>query len=455
MWGNSRRYLAWLQTLAFVGAICTIAACGAATGQLQQPVTSQDRQDKAQAQPSQGVLLISIDGFARNYLTRYPAPAIQALAAAGSTAEAMQPAFPTKTFPNHYSIVTGLYPANHGIVENNIYDADFDSIFRLNKPEEVKNARWWLGEPVWVTAEKQGVKTATFFYPGSEAAIQGVRPALWQAYDGAIDNLQRVRSVLQWLDLPAAERPAFLTLYFSSVDDAGHAYGPDSPQVAAAIAEVDRAIALLVAGLKERGLYGKLDLMLVSDHGMAAVPPQQVIVLDQLFDSSKAALVLWTPEIVSIFPKAGELEPIYQQLQQQLPATAKVYKKSELPERWHYQQSKRIAPLLVIPQPGWRLMQQARQLQWLASHGGSKVTGSHGYDNASPEMQALFIGHGPSFVAGRTLPPFANIELYNLMCRILGIKPAANDGNPAWAAAMQAAANEAAAKTLGPAARAE
>lgn len=455
MWGNNSGYRGWLQTLALVGTILTVAACGASTVQLEQPTASQVGPNGAQAQPSQGVLLISIDGFARHYLERYPAPAIQALAAAGSTAEAMQPAFPTKTFPNHYSIVTGLYPANHGIVENNIYDADFNSIFRLNKPEEVKNARWWLGEPVWVTAEKQGVKTATFFYPGSEAAIQGVRPALWQAYDGGIDNLQRVRSVLQWLDLPAAERPAFLTLYFSSVDDAGHAYGPDSPEVAAAIAEVDRAIALLVAGLKQRGLYGKLDLMLVSDHGMAAVPAQQVIVLDQLFDSSKAALVLWTPEIVSIFPKPGELEPIYQQLQQQLPATAKVYKKSELPERWHYQQSKRIAPLLVIPQPGWRLMQQARQQQWLATHGGDKVTGSHGYDNASPEMQAIFIGQGPSFVAGRTLAPFANIELYNLMCRILGITPAANDGNPAWAAAMQAAANKAAAKTLGPAAQAE
>jgi predicted AlkP superfamily pyrophosphatase or phosphodiesterase len=455
MWDNRKSFRGWLLTMTLLGAMLSLVSCGSPTAQLAQPPVNPELPSPTPAQSSQGLLLISIDGFARHYLERYPAPAIQALAAAGSTAQAMQPAFPTKTFPNHYSIVTGLYPAHHGIVENNIYDAGFDSIFRLNKPEEVKNARWWLGEPVWVTAEKQGVKTATFFYPGSEAPIQGVRPALWQPYDGGIDNLQRVRSVLQWLDLPPAERPAFLTLYFSSVDDAGHAYGPDSPEVAAAIAEVDRAIALLVAGLKQRGLYGKLDLMLVSDHGMAAVPAQQVILLDQLFDSSKAALVLWTPEIVSIFPKAGELEPIYQQLQQQLPATAKVYKKSELPERWHYQQSKRIAPLLVLPQPGWRLMQQARQQLWLASHSANAVTGSHGYDNASPEMQAIFIGQGPSFVAGRTLAPFANIELYNLMCRILGITAATNDGDPAWATAMQAAASEAAAKTLGPAARAE
>lgn len=418
--------------------LVTAAAPAVASAELAVPVV-------ASQSKSEGLLLISLDGFARHYLDRYEAPAIRALAAAGSTAQAMQPVFPTKTFPNHYSIVTGLYPAHHGIVENNIYDARFDSIFRLNKPEEVKNARWWLGEPIWVTAEKQGVKTATYFYPGSEAPIQGIRPALWQSYDEGIDNLQRVRSVLSWLDLPPAKRPAFLTLYFSSVDDAGHAYGPDSPEVAAAIHEVDAAVALLVEGLKQRGLYGKLDLMLVSDHGMAAVPRSQVIVLDQKFDPSNAALVLWTPEIVSIFPKPGQLDNIYLQLQQSLPAQAKVYKKSQLPARWHYQNSKRIAPLLVIPEPGWRLMQQAKHQQWLAERSADSVSGSHGYDNASPAMQAIFIGHGPSFVAGRTLPAFANIELYNLMCRILRIQPAANDGDPAWAAAMQASANEAAA----------
>lgn len=379
------------------------------------------------------LLLISIDGFAQNYLQRYSAPTLHRLAQGGVTAASMQPVFPTKTFPNHYSIATGLYPAHHGIVENNIYDADFDAVFRMSKPEEVTNGRWWLGEPVWVTAEKQGVKTGTYFFPGSEAAIKGVRPGLWQAYDGRISNIDRVKSVLAWLDLPKEKRPRLLTLYFSSVDDAGHAYGPDSEQVAKAIADVDQALAVLVAGLEQRGLLQTLNLLLVSDHGMVKVPEQQVIVLDQLFDEKKAALVLWTPEIVSVFPKKGELEPIYQQLKASLPAEARVYKKADLPERWHYQNSKRIAPLLVVPQPGWRLMQKHKQKEWLEKPGRSAVTGSHGYDNNSPAMQAIFIGHGPAFSAGRQIPAFANIELYNLMCRILGIEPAANDGDPLWA----------------------
>jgi len=392
-------------------------------------VYSADLKPKSQAD---SLILISVDGFAQHYLQRYKAPVLQRLAQGGVTAVSMQPSFPTKTFPNHYSIATGLYPAHHGIVENNIYDADFDAVFRLNKHEEVRNGRWWLGEPVWVTAEKQGVKTGTYFFPGSEAAIKGVRPGLWQAYDGSVSNIDRVKSVLAWLDLPVEKRPQFLTLYFSSVDDAGHAYGPESEHVAAAIADVDQALAVLVAGLEQRGLMHSTNLMLVSDHGMAKVPEQQVIELDQLFDEKKAALVLWTAEIVSIFPKAGELEPIYRQLKTSLPPQATVYKKSELPERWHYQNSKRIAPLLVVPEPGWRLMQKHKQQAWLETPGRSVVTGSHGYDNNSPAMQAIFIGHGPAFSAGRQIPTFANIELYNLMCRILTIQPAANDGDPHW-----------------------
>lgn len=388
-------------------------------------------QSKPKAQAN-SLLLISIDGFGQHYWNSYQAPVLHQLAQTGARAVSMQPVYPTKTFPNHYSIATGLYPANHGIVENNIYDADFGAVFRMNKPKEVTNGRWWLGEPIWVTAEQQGVKTGTYFFPGSEAAIKGVRPALWQSYDGSVSNINRVKSVLAWLDLPVEKRPQFLTLYFSSVDDAGHAYGPESPQVAEAIMDVDQALGVLLKGLEQRGLHHSMNLMLVSDHGMAKVPQQQVIVVDQLFDQKKAALVLWTAEIVSIFPKEAELEAIYQQLKSSLPPQAKVYKKSDLPERWFYQNSKRIAPLLVVPDTGWRLMQKRRHKEWLEKPGRSAVTGSHGYDNNSPAMQAIFVGHGPAFAAGSQIPAFSNIELYNLMCRILGIQPAPNDGNPDW-----------------------
>ncbi|MAD74405.1 MAG: hypothetical protein CML20_06365 [Rheinheimera sp.] len=379
------------------------------------------------------IILISLDGYSQQYLGKYSAPNIDQLIAEGVVAESMQPAFPTKTFPNHYSIVTGLYPGNHGIIENNIYDADFDSIFRMNNAEEVTAARWWLGEPIWVTAELQGIKTGTYFYPGSEAEIKGVRPRYWQVYDGKISNTERVQSVLQWLALPPADRPRFITLYMSTIDDAGHQYGPDSAEVSAAVTEVDEAIGQLIAGLEQQNLYGKVNLILVSDHGMAEVPADQVIIVDRLFDTSKAMLTLWTPEIVSIFPNVGELEAIYQQLSTNLPDTAKVYRKQELPDRWHYQQSKRVAPLLIIPEPGWRLLQHKRYQREQNDPLREAVTGSHGYDNIVPQMQAIFIGHGPAFAKSQTIPAFANVQLYNLMCSILGIDPAPNDGNPQWA----------------------
>lgn len=377
------------------------------------------------------IILISLDGFAAKYLDQYPAPTLKALAKSGLIADSMQPVFPSKTFPNHYSIATGLYPAKHGIVENSVYDPEFQTVFKMNKPEEVTNPRWWLGEPIWVTAELQGVKAATYFYPGSEAAIKQTRPSYWQVYDGKIENIERADSVLQWLDLPLQQRPNFITLYFSSVDDAGHRYGPNSAEVASAILDVDNAIAHLISGLKQRGLYDQVNLMITSDHGMAEVPAENSIVIDNFINFADIEQALLTSEIVSIFPKPGKTESLYQQLKQQLPAQATVYKKSELPARWQYKDSQRIAPLLVIPDSGWRLIKQQHQARWQTRKG--EVTGNHGYDNAAADMQAIFIGHGPAFKAGSTIPSFINIQLYNLMCKILNINPAANDGDPAWA----------------------
>jgi predicted AlkP superfamily pyrophosphatase or phosphodiesterase len=377
------------------------------------------------------IILVSLDGFAAKYLQQYPAPALNTLAENGLIADSMQPVFPSKTFPNHYSIATGLYPAKHGIVENTVYDPQFQAVFRMSKPEEVTHPRWWLGEPIWVTAELQGIKAATYFYPGSEAPIKHTRPSYWQVYDGNVQNTERVDSVLQWLDLPKEQRPNLITLYFSSVDDAGHKYGPNSAEVAAAILEVDNALARLIAGLKQRGLYQQVNLMITSDHGMAEVPAEHSIVVDNFINYADLEQALVTAEIVSIFPKPGKIDSVYQQLKQDLPAQAKVYKKSELPARWQYKDSQRIAPLIVVPDLGWRLIKQHHLARWQARQG--QVTGNHGYDNAEADMQAIFIGHGPAFKAGTKIPSFINVQLYNLMCQILNITPADNDGDPAWA----------------------
>jgi predicted AlkP superfamily pyrophosphatase or phosphodiesterase len=375
------------------------------------------------------VLLISLDGFRYDYLSRYGPPHLNSLAAAGVRARWMTPSFPSKTFPNHYSIATGLYPEHHGIVENNIYDPVFKAVFSLSDRKAVENGRWWLGEPIWVTAEKQGQRSGSVFYPGTEGEIAGRRPSFWKKYDEGTPNDVRVDTILSWLDLPRDQRPTFLALYFSDPDDAGHAFGPVSNETKKAVLKVDREIGRLIEGLKTRRIFTQINLIIVSDHGMSQVRWSNAILLDKLFDPKLASRIFWTREIVSIFPQPGKEDEVYQSLEQNLPPQARVYRKAEMPARFHYSQSPRIAPLLVLPSAGWILTNAADFAEMQAKGETTRVRGGHGYDNQLTSMRAIFIGHGQAFRKGRVVEAFANIQVYNIMTRILGLRPAANDGD--------------------------
>jgi predicted AlkP superfamily pyrophosphatase or phosphodiesterase len=375
------------------------------------------------------VILISLDGFRYDYLNLYRPANLNALANDGVRARWMIPSFPSKTFPNHYTIATGLYPQNHGIVENNIYDPVFKAVFTLSDRKEVENSRWWLGEPIWVTAEKQGQRSASVFYPGTEGEIAGTRPSFWKKYDEGTSNDVRVNTILSWLDLPRDQRPTFLALYFSDPDDAGHAFGPVSRETKKAVLKVDGEIGRLIAGLKSRGIFSQINLIIVSDHGMATVRWSNAILLDRLFDTKLASRIFWTREIVSIFPKPGKEDEIYQSLKRKLPAQARVYRKAEMPARFHYSRSPRIAPLLVLPAEGW-ILTNSQEFSELEAKGETKTDrGGHGYDNQLASMRAIFIGHGAAFRKGKLVEPFENIQVYNIMTRILGLKSAPNDGN--------------------------
>jgi predicted AlkP superfamily pyrophosphatase or phosphodiesterase len=379
------------------------------------------------------LILISLDGFRYDYLTKYRPANLNALARGGVRARWLIPSFPTKTYPNHYTIATGLYPEHHGIVENSVYDAGFDAVFTLSRREEVENGRWWLGEPIWVTAERQGQRAASVFFPGTEAPIGGVRPTYWKRYDEKVPNAERVETILSWLDLPAAERPTCLSLYFSDVDDAGHEFGPEAPETARAVRKVDEDLGRLIEGLKARGIFGRVNLVVVSDHGMATVRPQNSILLDELFDTGLAERIFWTGEIVSIFPRAGKEAEIYETLKAKLPPQAKVYRKSETPARLHYRDSPRIAPLLVLPAEGWTLTNRERFDARKERPDWQRPRGAHGYDNALASMRAVFIAHGPAFRRGKVTRPFENVHVYHVMARVLGLRPARNDGRPAVA----------------------
>jgi predicted AlkP superfamily pyrophosphatase or phosphodiesterase len=376
----------------------------------------------------QSILLISIDGFRADYFELHQPPTINRLATEGTRAKWMLPAYPTKTFPIHYTIVTGLYPDNHGMIENNMWDPKTNAVFGLNRREEVENPSWWGGEPIWNTAQKQGLIAGAFFWPGTETAIGGMQPKFWRPYQDDTPHKERVDTVLGWLDLPVGERPRMMTLYFSDVDSAGHRNGPDAPQTREALMRVDRSIKRLMDGIADRGLLNSVNIILTSDHGMAPYKMRDVIVLDELFDQRDAHRVFWVSEFTQIFPKRGREKAILNALKKNLPKSANVYGRGRFPARFKFGNNERIAPIVVVPNEGTILT--TRQRYNAAEKDGNldQVRGGHGYDNELVSMRAMFVGYGPAFKNGFVAEPFEAVDVYELMCTILGIKPAKNDG---------------------------
>jgi predicted AlkP superfamily pyrophosphatase or phosphodiesterase len=362
------------------------------------------------------VVLIGLDGFHPSYLSRPPSRHLRELARQGVQARWMTPVFPSLTFPNFYSIATGLYPEHHGIVSNTMLDSALGS-FSLRDRSSVEDPRWWDGEPIWVTAVKQNQRAATYFWPGSDAEIEGVRPTYYKMYDSSVPDAARVQQVLQWLSLPTDQAPSLITVYFNDVDVAGHRLGPEAPETDSAIARVDSAVGALMDGVEQRGLTKKVNLIVVSDHGMAEVAPDHVIHLEQLIDTAAVNLVDQGP-IVSLFPKSDRGDEIIAQLRRE--PHLKVYRKSEIPAALHYRAHPRIQPILAVAEEGWIAT---------ARSGTSTPRGMHGYPPDLPSMRALFLARGPAFARGAVVAPFQNIHIYDLVAHILRLTPAANDGS--------------------------
>jgi predicted AlkP superfamily pyrophosphatase or phosphodiesterase len=379
----------------------------------------------AGAQEDGPLILISLDGFRWDYLEKTAAPALRSLASRGVRAEALIPSFPTKTFPNHYTIVTGLYPGHHGIVANNILDAGTGRTFSMSKTAEIRDPMWWSGEPIWVTAERAGRRSATMFWPGSETAIGGVRPTYWRPYEERLGGYARVDQVLRWLDLPDASRPVFLTLYFEDLDTAGHEYGPDSSAVLRAIGRVDGYVGRLLRGLKSRGLEERANIVVVSDHGMAAVVPGQVLTLSDYIPLADVEVSDINPTL-GLFPKAGKEESVYLALARASPHLH-VYKRNETPAAWHYRDHKRIPPIVGVVDEGWLIVRgNIRERAALLLR---PPRGAHGYDPAVISMRGILVAAGPAFKQGAVVPALENVHVYNLLASVLKLAPAPNDGD--------------------------
>jgi predicted AlkP superfamily pyrophosphatase or phosphodiesterase len=377
------------------------------------------------------VILISVDGWRWDYLQRFAPPTMTRLAAEGVVVERLVPVFPSKTFPNHYTIVTGLYPGRHGIVSNNMVDPALPGRFSLNNREVQQDTRWWGGEPLWVTVERQGQIAATMFWPGSDVEIAGDRPTYYRTYEHELPNADRVDQLLEWLQQPEeARRPTFLTLYFSTVDEAGHDFGPDSDETRRAALEVDTALERLLTGLDHLGLRQRTNLLVVSDHGMAAVSSDRTIVLDDYLDLSTVTVIDSSP-VVGLNPRSATAERIYASLKDKHPALA-VFTRDTLPVEYRLRGHPRIPAVVGIADDGWRVTTRAA----LGRSPDESSSGEHGYDPRHRSMHGLFIATGPLFRRGVSVPSLENVHLYELMCRLLRVRPAANEGSAAATRAL-------------------
>lgn len=363
------------------------------------------------------VVMISIDGFAADYFKKYKTPTLNAWANEGISAR-MIPSFPTLTFPNHVTLVTGLYPGRHGIVGNNFYDEKRKEGYEMGKPSS-NDGTWYLGEPIWTVAENNKMVSATYFWVGSEARIGGKDPSYFQKYDGAISTSDRVKKVIEWLQLPPLQRPHYIALYFSAVDDAGHAKGPDSKEVGDAITEIDTQLGVLKNYIDRN--TRDVQVIIVSDHGMKKIEKTADLSaatnLMKMKDSRRGAVAYF----YSDDPKL--IETAYQEvvdIQTKNPGLFQVYKAADLPAKWHLDNPDRRGDIIVVGEPGVYI---GFKRSFEPGNVGSSNLATHGWDSAqAPELDAIFIASGSMIKKGMTIPPFENVHVYPFVLDLLGLQ---------------------------------
>ncbi len=362
------------------------------------------------------VVLVSLDGFRYDYARQYGAPHLDAMAREGaSTPTGMLPSYPSVTFPNHYTLVTGLRPEHHGIAAMQFYDPDRHESYSYSNSSENSDGSWYYGTPLWVLAEQQGMRSACFFWPGSEAAIAGVRPSFYLHFDDQIDDVLRINQVIAWLKLPPGERPHLITLYYSNVDHAGHGFGPDAPETRDAVHHVDDLIGRIQDSLKATGL--PIDLVVTADHGMVKVQGEP-IVLDTLADLSRFKV-----DGAQLYANTeADAEKAYEQFRAHPDPRFSVYRRLDVPKQLAYDTSPREGDPVVVANGPYGIYGHAPTRR--------PNVGSHGFDpHTMPEMKAIFYAEGPDIRPGTRLKSFDNIDVYPFIARILGLEIPPVDGS--------------------------
>jgi predicted AlkP superfamily pyrophosphatase or phosphodiesterase len=372
------------------------------------------------------LILISCDGYRWDYTQRYRPPNITRFAEEGVQAYSMIPSFPSKTFPNHYAIATGLTPEHNGLVNNSFYDPAKDEEYRIFKREVVEDGSWYKGTPLWVLAEQHGLKAASYFFVGSEADIQGVRPSYYYRYDGSVPNTERVQQVLDWLKLPEAERPHMITLYFSDMDNIGHRQGPSNEKaIKKALFKLDEALGQLFSGVKQSGL--PVNIIMVSDHGMVDVSPERLLNIDR-FEQGDQYRIVNNGALAHVYLESGtdSLATLRFLRAQAKGRPITVYPLADFPH-YYDKDNPRLGQFILYPDYRYYLSDSRRIAK--VKSGAFSQGGEHGFNPEFPEMHTIFYANGPAFRSGLAIPSFRNVHVYPLACRILGLPvPAGIDG---------------------------
>ncbi|KAL8387426.1 hypothetical protein RB595_009911 [Gaeumannomyces hyphopodioides] len=389
-------------------------------------------------------IIISLDGFRADFLSRGLTPRMNAFVKEGVSPLYMRPSFPSVTFPNHYTLVTGLYPESHGVVGNTFWDPELKAEFYYTDPTRSLDPKWWGGEPFWATAEKAGIRTAIHMWPGSEAHILGIEPSFLDRFNGDEKLPKKVDRILEFLDMPGAEvqgvrpeemRPQLIAAYVPNVDSDGHTFGPNSTEIRKTIKDVDNMLDQIFQGLEKRNLTSIVNVIVVSDHGMATTDAARLIQLDDIVDLSKVEHVDGWP-LVGLRPRdPADLQNLHDELVQKTKGNPNVdiyLRDVDMPERYHFSRNPRIAPLWVVPKTGWNVVKR-EEFDLKEAAAKSLVyhpRGLHGYDHEHPLMRAIFIARGPAFPhpPNSKVEPFQNIEVYNILCDSVGLAPVSNNG---------------------------
>jgi len=374
-------------------------------------------QETSTQQPDNYVVILSLDAFRWDYSTIYNTPNLNKIAKEGVKANALISCYPSKTFPNHYSIATGLYPDHHGIVNNSFNDPEL-GFYSISDRQSVEYPDFYGGEPIWVTAEKQGIKTASYYWVGSEAQIEGIQPTYWKKYKQRVPFAARIDTLIHWLKLPIENRPHLIACYFHEPDWTSHEYGPVSPQTKVVVERLDSLVGVFVTKVKTLPNASKINIIIVSDHGMAPISKEKAINLSNYLSKDSFDVISGGNPIYSLQPKEGYQKKAMAILHK-IP-NIKVWCRDSIPARYHYGKNKRVNDILIEADLGYSISWKEDKEKFSG--------GTHGYDNMYPEMQGIFYAVGPDFKKGYQQPAFMNIDIYPLIAYVLKIKPASVDG---------------------------